>query len=281
MEYKLNYKFQERDDRDFKYPLNIDKDINTTRIFSLDIAKIQIYDQGSLGSCVSNAIAGAIQYYNYTINPSRLYIYFNARALLKDINTDSGLSIRQGCNSVLQYHTTNENDWIYDVSNFTTMPPLYCYKNSFNYKNFIYYNVSQDLQLLKTGLLAGNPILFAFMVYTSFMSDEVKETGRVPMPDFNIENIVGENIEHRVVGGHCSIIIGFNDQEQVFKCVNSWGANWGDSGVFYMPYQYILNPLLCSDFVILNFNSTTPIITTPITTPTLIIPVKRNYYYYY
>ena len=29
---------------------------------------------------------------------------------------------------------------------------------------------------------------------------------------------------------------------------NSWGENWGDKGYFYMPYDYITDPDLCSDF---------------------------------
>ncbi|MDA7573761.1 hypothetical protein N8751_00605 [bacterium] len=29
---------------------------------------------------------------------------------------------------------------------------------------------------------------------------------------------------------------------------NSWGVNWGDQGYFYMPYKYMTNKNLCSDF---------------------------------
>ena len=34
----------------------------------------------------------------------------------------------------------------------------------------------------------------------------------------------------------------------MFKFVNSWGAIWGDKGFDYLPYSYVLNPELASDF---------------------------------
>lgn len=249
MEYKLNYVFENEDTRDKKYT-NIRKDINTTRIFSLDITKFKIYNQGILGSCVSNSIAGCIQYYNNTINPSRLYIYFNGRASgnTHNIIDDVGFGVRDGLKSVFDYSCCNEIDWIYDVSAFSKMPTLNCYKNSFNFNNFMYYIIYQELSLLKSCLIGGNPIIFGFIVYTSFMSDIVAKTGRVPMPSSQDFIVSSDTNEHRVLGGHSALIIGYNDNEQVFKCVNSWGTSWGENGTFTIPYQYILNPSLSSDF---------------------------------
>lgn len=257
-DYVLNYTRQTDDNRDIKFSLILHKDINT-RVFSLDKTNFKILDQGKLGSCVSNAISSCINYYNDTINPSRLYIYFNARAMNKDINKDTGLAVRDGCKSVFEYHTCCENDWIYDITNFTKMPSLNCYTNSFNYKNFIYYSVSQDLAQLKTSLLSNNPIMFGFMVYKSFMSNDVSGNGIVPMPT-ETDFIVEENGDHKVVGGHCALIVGFDDDTQYFSCVNSWSDNWGDKGFFYMPYQYILDTALAFDFTVINFDSPTPIV---------------------
>ena len=264
--YILNYKQQNVDSRDFKYNNVLHKDINTTKIFSLDKTKIKIYDQGKLGSCLSNAISGSIHYYNNTINPSRLYIYFNGRATSgnRSIMSDNGLTVRDGCKSVFDYHVCNEEEWVYDASSFFMMPSLNCYKNSFNFTNFIYYSINQDLDLIKSCLINGNPIIFGFIVYTSFMSVEVSKTGRVPMPSQQ-DNVVENTTDHKVLGGHSSVIIGFNDEEQVFQCVNSWGQKWGEGGFFYIPYQYVLDPSLAFDFTIINFNSTIPVVI-PITT---------------
>ena len=42
--------------------------------------------------------------------------------------------------------------------------------------------------------------------------------------------------------------VGFDDSKQVFIIRNSWGEKWGDKGYFYMPYEYIKDTNLCSDF---------------------------------
>lgn len=42
--------------------------------------------------------------------------------------------------------------------------------------------------------------------------------------------------------------VGFDDIEEVFIIRNSWSDKWGDNGYFYMPYEYILNRNLASDF---------------------------------
>jgi len=54
-----------------------------------------VYDQGQLGSCTANAIGAAIEFdrrkqklANFT--PSRLFIYYNERAIEHTIDSDSG-----------------------------------------------------------------------------------------------------------------------------------------------------------------------------------------------
>jgi len=88
-------------------------------------------------------------------------------------------------------------------------------------------------------VLAGSHVLVVgFTVFQSFESSDVATTGIVPMP------ARGE----QVLGGHAVLCCGYDDARQVFICQNSWGANWGDKGFFYMPYQYLLNSQLAGDF---------------------------------
>ena len=61
-----------------------------------------VYDQGQLGSCTANAIAGAIEFDRMKqslaqiFTPSRLFIYYNERAIEHTIDSDSGAQIRDG-----------------------------------------------------------------------------------------------------------------------------------------------------------------------------------------
>ncbi|HSQ05128.1 MAG TPA: hypothetical protein VLN59_13880, partial [Burkholderiales bacterium] len=61
-----------------------------------------VYDQGQLGSCTANAIGAAIQFdrrkqkLKSDFCPSRLFIYYNERAMEGTIKSDSGAQIRDG-----------------------------------------------------------------------------------------------------------------------------------------------------------------------------------------
>jgi C1A family cysteine protease len=75
-------------------------------------------------------------------------------------------------------------------------------------------------------------------VYDSFETPEVAQTGIVPMPKDT----------ERMLGGHAVMAVGYDEKKQYFFVRNSWGEAWGDRGYFYMPYAYLQNKYLSSDF---------------------------------
>lgn len=87
-------------------------------------------------------------------------------------------------------------------------------------------------------LAEGYPFVFGFTVYESFESEPVAKTGIVPMP------ASGEAVQ----GGHCVAAVGFDDSERAFIIRNSWGTGWGIKGYCLMPYEYLLNSQLASNF---------------------------------
>src|ERR1700690_159149 len=77
-----------------------------------------VYDQGQIGSCTANAIAGAIEFDLLKQKladfvPSRLFIYFNERNMEHTVATDSGAQIRDGVKSVNQLGVCPEPEWPY------------------------------------------------------------------------------------------------------------------------------------------------------------------------
>jgi hypothetical protein len=44
------------------------------------------------------------------------------------------------------------------------------------------------------------------------------------------------------------VLVGYDDTEQQFIVRNSQGASWGANGYGFVPYSYVLNPLLARDF---------------------------------
>jgi C1A family cysteine protease len=102
-----------------------------------------------------------------------------------------------------------------------------------------YQRVPRVLNQLKGCLASGLPFVFGFSVYDSFESQEVARTGVVPMPDTATEQLLG---------GHAVLAVGYDDADQRFVVRNSWGEGWGDGGYFTMPYAYLTERSLASDF---------------------------------
>jgi C1A family cysteine protease len=203
-----------------------------------------VYDQGNLGSCTGNGIAGALQFermkQNLTpaFNPSRLFIYYNERVIEHTVNSDSGAMIRDGIKTVAKQGDCPEDNWPYDISKFADKPPPICYREALQYKAVQYQRLVQNLIQMKGCLADGYPIVFGFTVYDSFESPDATKTGVIPMPAPN------EN----VLGGHCVVAVGYDDTQQRFIFRNSWGAGWGQQGYGTMPYAYLTDPNLASDF---------------------------------
>jgi C1A family cysteine protease len=202
-----------------------------------------IYDQGQLGSCTGNAIAGAVDYDNHKITgtfwtPSRLWIYYQERVIEGTVAQDAGGQIRDGIKSVAQLGVCPETDWPYDISTFAQAPPRKDYKDALKDRALSYQAVTQDLFAMKSVLASGLLIVFGFTVYESFESAAVASSGIVPMP------APGE----KIVGGHAVVLVGYNDAVDRFRVRNSWGTSWGQKGYFEMPYLYVTASSLASDF---------------------------------
>ena len=50
------------------------------------------------------------------------------------------------------------------------------------------------------------------------------------------------------VGGHAVMAVGYDDAKQWFIVRNSWGGGWGIKGYFTLPYAYLTDENLASDF---------------------------------
>ena len=203
-----------------------------------------VYDQGQLGSCTANAIAGAIQFdemkeqLKQTPTPSRLFIYYNERVLEHTVKSDAGAQLRDGIKTVHKQGVCSEADWPYDITKFEDKPPATCFQKAVDHKVVLYQKLVQNLNQMRGCLASGYPFVFGFTVYDSFESPEVAKTGKVPMP------AAGE----QVLGGHAVGAVGYDDAQQCFIVRNSWNTTWGMNGYCLMPYAYLTQPDLSSDF---------------------------------
>ena len=203
----------------------------------------KIYNQGELGSCTANAIACAIQFDEIKQNldsqvPSRLFIYYNERDIEGNVDRDTGSSLRDGVKCINKIGYCNETQWPYDIQKFTEKPEQSCYDYARKHKSLSYKKVQQDEEHIKSVLNMGFPIVFGISVYESFESEEVAKTGIVQLP---------KNHE-KMLGGHAIVIVGYDEEKRLFTFRNSWGEDWGDKGYGYLPYDYVCDKDLASDF---------------------------------
>jgi C1A family cysteine protease len=200
-----------------------------------------VYDQGQLGSCTGNAIAAAMEYERdrqglSDFVPSRLFIYYNERALEGTVSSDSGAVIRDGIKVVNREGVCPETLWPYDIGVFTVKPPKRCYVAAQKDKA-VQYEAIQTLGDLKDAIASNLAVVFGFTVYQSFESQSVAQRGVMPMPK------PGE----ATVGGHAVLAVGYSDPKSHLIVRNSWGPSWGDRGYFYMPYEYLTGSKAGSD----------------------------------
>lgn len=218
------------------------------RVDLSDRHRFTILDQGELGACVAHAVAGAVEYAHATRqnmtssmraeakNPiSRLFIYYEARAIIGTTGEDSGCYTRDALRVAYNLGAPREQGWKYNVGLFTAKPPKSSYRSALYHKITSYRAVEVNTLAIKDALAGGLPVVAGVCVFDGF---ENAANGDVPMPRTNDE----------FLGGHAILLCGYDDATQRFKFVNSWSEAWGTRGYGTLPYDYAGNPDLGDDY---------------------------------
>ncbi|TAG07376.1 MAG: peptidase C1 [Cytophagia bacterium] len=199
-----------------------------------------VEDQGQVGSCTANAVAGACEYLIKKNAPqrffdvSRLFVYYNARWRGGTQDKDSGCFIQYAVESLQKFGVCSEKKWKYDTAKVLTKPNEGAYEEAANFKISDYQKLPLELEEWKKCLADGYPIIFGCALFKTF--DECQNKGGiVAMPS-------PEDTTRGAHGAHAMLCVGYSDIDQLFIVRNSWGANWGDNGHCYMPYNYLMNP---------------------------------------
>lgn len=215
-----------------------------------------IRDQQDLGSCTAWACNRVIEHHllrrtGKFVPMSALFTYWNTR---DDAGTlpqgDSGASIRDTIRSLAEYGVCQEKAWPYNPKRFQVQPPLKAYIRAMNFQATNYIRLT-SLEQIKAFLRAGFPVVFGFFCFSSI--NQVGPDGWIPYPR------PGESME----GGHAVVADGYDDRKTppsgirdepgALIIANSWGTDWGDHGIGYLPYRYFdpKNPLAIDAWVIL------------------------------
>ncbi len=217
------------------------------RTLSLRSEMPPVFDQAQLGSCTGNGIAGVLEHQAMRQGhdhgtPARLWIYYQERVIEGTVSQDAGAQIRDGVKVVAHLGCPPETDWPYSDQNpgpFQGPVPQAASRPAEDniYRGLHYYRCPQDLWDMKWCIVNHYPLVFGCSVFQGFESPEVAQTGVVALP----------SASDQPIGGHCMVIVGYDDARQVFEVRNSWSESWGDAGHCWMPYAYLLDQNLSSD----------------------------------
>jgi C1A family cysteine protease len=240
---RLGWKPDKPDHRDFKCSLGLRKkkgvDPNNTDLRKTKLLP-NVYNQGETNSCTAQGLAAAVHFSRKQqakrpdFAPSRLFIYWNERALIGEEHEDNGAMIRDGIKALAKWGVPPEPLWPFEADRVTMCPSTAAYGSAVSNVIKKYERVQIYKGAIQNVLTYDVPIVFGLQLFDNFMSEESEKTGWISDPYGDYQ------------GGHAMVIVGSTSTHFIVR--NSWGDNWGDNGYCYIPHTYICNYNLASDF---------------------------------
>ncbi|MCE7699474.1 MAG: C1 family peptidase [Methanobacterium paludis] len=209
-----------------------------------------IEDQGDLGSCTANALAGILEYWEKNneqsyVDASRLFTYYVTRHEIEGQSGDTGATIRDTMKSLNQFGTCAEKTLPYITSKFDKKPSAKCFKEATGFESVTYVSL-KTLTQIQQSLAAGIPVIFGTTLYSNICdeSGNIGTSPYIPLPG------KGDN----VIGGHAIVAVGyFKDVNGKLWLIfrNSWGTSWGENGYGYIDAEYVTKKYATDFWVLL------------------------------
>jgi C1A family cysteine protease len=197
-------------------------------------------NQLELGSCGTFALTG-----NYVatqeevsgnpLNLSQLWLYYRYRELYGHVEYDDGVFLRELIKVTASDGIPLEEDWPYVLDNWDKKPPIDTYEKAKLNKVTSYhaiYTVDEMIQCIASGYGFFGGISW----YESADSLYTEKTGLIELPS------------GKLLGGHAIFFSKYDKHKNLFGGPNSWGEEWGDNGLFTIPFEYLANPRIAGDF---------------------------------
>ena len=219
-----------RDDRDWIYQRS---DLTPQPKVDLREWDSAVDSQLDLGSCAGNAMANAYELQVRRQAPenfvelSRLFIYYNARAIDNSIDQDTGAYLRDVIKAVRDHGICSEALWPYNVENFAVRPSDESFEDARS-RSLRNYRKLDTIDDTVDALSQLRPVIFGMEIYASFMRVNT-ENPVVPMPE----------PDEQGRGGHAMCMVGYRLPERQFLAKNSFGTAWGDQGYCWIPFEYL------------------------------------------
>jgi hypothetical protein len=185
-------------------------------------------DQGNQGSCVGWATAYLKTYQEVVetgTDPNDLF--FSPAFIYNQIKSPGscqmGSRIDAALNLLSKQGDVNNTDFAYEESECSKLPSdeLKLKAEPFRIASWRRAN-TQDPTEIKRHLANGSPIIIGFQADDALF--ELKREVYKDPPSQNAQ-------------GHAMVVVGYDDDKNAFKLINSWGTDWGDGGFGWIDYD--------------------------------------------
>lgn len=212
----------------------IDLDIDFPTNFDLSEFLPLVGNQGKQGSCVAwatgyylksfhenfeNLING--QAMNQRMSPSFIYNQ------IKVAGCDDGSNIQRALDTISSSGIPSLLVMPYDENDCDTQPTQNQKTLALPNKIKSYHYLDQDkvFEQTKAFLLNEQPVVIAITIDRNYFGAR-DENGIYIYRKFK-----------EASGGHAMLVVGYDDDMNAFKVVNSWGEGWGNSGFVWIDYK--------------------------------------------
>lgn len=213
--------------------------------------------QGYLNSCTAHALAAAVGYLHHGRQISRLELYYRSRAYEQQQHTDAGARLSNVLRVLMEHGVGHEREWPYPSDALKARAFVRPRVSAPSRRIFLGRHAHvQGGEQIRACLRAGLPVVLGIHESDALFSDEVARSGVLPRLDD------GQAPPHT----HAVCVIGYAEtcarartmlaaadpqrDEPHYEVRNSWGADWGDGGHFWVPASYLENPLLAGNALV-------------------------------
>jgi C1A family cysteine protease len=192
-------------------------------------------NQGDQGSCVGWATAYALKSYQEKIeigwSLDRQDQLFSPAFVFNQITADSvscsGSQIYKALDLLENTGAATLGKMGYTDLNCTTQPTNDALQEAANFK-IRTYGTLRTVEEIKAQLANYKPVVMGIIAYDSLFQLRGSDS-------------VYNAASGRNQGGHAVTVVGYDDDRYggAFKVINSWGAQWGDKGYFWLTYDFV------------------------------------------
>jgi C1A family cysteine protease len=150
-----------------------------------------------------------------------------------------------------------EENMPYSDADYSTPPSVAALTAALKYPGGSHHSIGNVIANIKSCILSDYTGVIGFSVYSSFDDDKTAETGVIPYPNLEVEQLEGGHEEHGFIGYDDTIQCPNSPHPGAVLFQNSWGTGWGiappeptlstQRGFNWLSYDYLMNPRLVSD----------------------------------